>query len=157
MSEHDDERVQQQMPETPTGAGDGIEDIDRPRAWLTGAGLGALVLAALVVAFLIGTNYSEDSGPVATADEEVPALPQDLSGPGRDLFVARCGGCHTLADAETTGTTGPDLDSLAADAAVVEQAIAQGGTGSGMMPPGLATGEEATQITEYIVAATGGD
>lgn len=134
------------------GAGDGI---DRPRAWLTGAALGALVLAALVIAFVIGTNYSDESSGPAVAEEAVPALPKDLSGPGRDLFVARCGACHTLADAETTGTAGPDLDKLAPEQAVVEQAIAQGGTGSGRMPPGLATGEEATQVAEYVAAATG--
>jgi mono/diheme cytochrome c family protein len=29
---------------------------------------------------------------------------------GRKLFVAKCGGCHTLADAGTTGTIGPNLD-----------------------------------------------
>jgi mono/diheme cytochrome c family protein len=31
-------------------------------------------------------------------------------GAGKDLFVQRCGGCHTLADAGTNGTIGPDLD-----------------------------------------------
>jgi mono/diheme cytochrome c family protein len=29
---------------------------------------------------------------------------------GRDLFVQQCGGCHTLADAATLGTVGPNLD-----------------------------------------------
>jgi mono/diheme cytochrome c family protein len=29
---------------------------------------------------------------------------------GRELFVANCGSCHELADAETTGTVGPNLD-----------------------------------------------
>lgn len=134
------------------------EVIDRPRAWLTGAGLGALVLAGLVIAFVIGTNYSDESdgaGGAAVETEEVNALPQDLAGPGKDLFVARCGGCHTLADAGTGGTTGPDLDKLAPSAALVEEAIAKGGAGSGMMPPGLATGEEATQVAEYVAAAGG--
>jgi mono/diheme cytochrome c family protein len=31
-------------------------------------------------------------------------------GAGKKLFVARCGGCHTLADAGTAGTIGPNLD-----------------------------------------------
>ena len=139
-----------------TGPVDPVDAIDRPRAWLTGVGLGALVLAALVIAFVIGTNYSEETTPAATAEQDVPALPQDLSGPGKDLFIARCGGCHTLADAKTTGTAGPDLDQLVPPAAVVEQALAKGGTGSGLMPPGLATGKDAKQVTDYVVAATGG-
>jgi plastocyanin len=29
---------------------------------------------------------------------------------GKQLFVAKCGGCHTLARAGTTGVTGPNLD-----------------------------------------------
>jgi mono/diheme cytochrome c family protein len=29
---------------------------------------------------------------------------------GRELFVQQCGGCHTLADAATLGTVGPNLD-----------------------------------------------
>jgi mono/diheme cytochrome c family protein len=34
--------------------------------------------------------------------------PPQLSSP--QLFVANCGSCHTLAEAGTSGTTGPDLD-----------------------------------------------
>jgi mono/diheme cytochrome c family protein len=29
---------------------------------------------------------------------------------GKKLFLAKCGGCHTLAAAGTSGTTGPNLD-----------------------------------------------
>ena len=29
---------------------------------------------------------------------------------GKQLFSTNCGGCHTLADAGTTGTIGPNLD-----------------------------------------------
>jgi mono/diheme cytochrome c family protein len=31
-------------------------------------------------------------------------------GSGKKLFVSQCGGCHTLADAGTAGTVGPNLD-----------------------------------------------
>lgn len=31
-------------------------------------------------------------------------------GAGKQLYVDACGGCHTLADAGTSGTVGPDLD-----------------------------------------------
>ena len=37
-------------------------------------------------------------------------------GAGKDLFTQRCGGCHTLADAGTNGTIGPDLDDAFAQA-----------------------------------------
>jgi mono/diheme cytochrome c family protein len=29
---------------------------------------------------------------------------------GKQLFATKCGGCHTLADAATAGTIGPNLD-----------------------------------------------
>jgi cytochrome c oxidase subunit 2 len=35
--------------------------------------------------------------------------PRDMA-KGKQLFVQNCGSCHTLADAGTNGTTGPDLD-----------------------------------------------
>jgi mono/diheme cytochrome c family protein len=37
-------------------------------------------------------------------------------GTGKKLFVQACGGCHTLADAGTNGTIGPDLDDAFAQA-----------------------------------------
>jgi mono/diheme cytochrome c family protein len=37
-------------------------------------------------------------------------------GAGRDLFIQRCGGCHTLAEAGTNGRIGPDLDDAFAQA-----------------------------------------
>jgi mono/diheme cytochrome c family protein len=35
---------------------------------------------------------------------------------GRQLFIQKCGSCHTLAQAATTGTQGPDLDAAFAQA-----------------------------------------
>ncbi len=37
-------------------------------------------------------------------------------GSGKTLFVQRCGGCHTLADAGTNGKVGPNLDDAFAQA-----------------------------------------
>jgi len=37
-------------------------------------------------------------------------------GAGKQLFVRACGGCHTLADAGTAGTIGPNLDDAFAQA-----------------------------------------
>jgi mono/diheme cytochrome c family protein len=35
---------------------------------------------------------------------------QGSQGAGKQLFIKACGGCHTLADAGTAGTIGPNLD-----------------------------------------------
>lgn len=56
-----------------------------------------------------------DAGAGAGASDEGPTTDDDAgSGDdpialGKETFTATCGGCHTLADAGTTGTTGPDL------------------------------------------------
>jgi mono/diheme cytochrome c family protein len=58
--------------------------------------LRAVALLAVVVLAGCGTG--------GMADESAS------SGNGQELFRAKCGGCHTLADAGTRGTIGPSLD-----------------------------------------------
>ena len=55
-------------------------------------GLGALALFALAGCGTGGTVEASSSGN------------------GRQLFIEKCGGCHTLADAGTRGIIGPNLD-----------------------------------------------
>jgi len=140
-----------------SGKGDGI---DRARAWLQGIALGAIGLAALVVAFVIGTNYSDEPTPgdaVVNAKKTTDTLPKPVSAKGRELFVANCGSCHTLSEAGTSGAVGPDLDSLAPDQALVSSAIANGGAGTGAMPPGLLKGADAKDVSEYVANVAGGN
>jgi mono/diheme cytochrome c family protein len=67
--------------------------------------LGAVILAALLSVSLAGCGANDHiSGSTDVAH-------------GKDLFqhglagkMQACGSCHTLADAGTTGTVGPDLD-----------------------------------------------
>src|SRR4051812_22671583 len=62
---------------------------------------------------------------------------------GKQLFSAKCGSCHTLADAGTGGTFGPNLDDLKPDKALVLHQIANGGGG---MPAKLYEGAEAATV-----------
>jgi cytochrome c oxidase subunit 2 len=56
-------------------------------------------------------QQSDEDGGVAAAGGDSEAA-------GRQLFAdTGCNGCHTLADADATGTAGPELDDLAAQAA----------------------------------------
>jgi mono/diheme cytochrome c family protein len=70
----------------------------------------------------------------------------------RMKFATTCGGCHTLADAKTTGTVGPNLDQLKPDEATVEHQIAVGG---GPMPAGLFKGQDAKDVAAYVAAVAG--
>jgi cytochrome c2 len=84
-------------------------------------------------------------------------------GQGKQLFVAKCGGCHRLADAGTQGTTGPDLDgAFAADRAqhfkesTIRQVVYdQIFHAAAPMPRKLVTGNDANSVAAYVASVAG--
>jgi len=77
------------------------------------------------------------------------------SAKGKALFLAKCGSCHTLAAAKTTGTIGPDLDSLKPD---YQAATAQVTNGGSVMPAfkGQLSSQQIADVAAYVVDSTGG-
>jgi cytochrome c6 len=73
---------------------------------------------------------------------------------GKTIFVANCGTCHTLADAGTSGTIGPNLDDAAPDHDLVVDRVTNG---QGVMPAfGDSLSETDIQnVAAYVVDATG--
>jgi mono/diheme cytochrome c family protein len=89
---------------------------------------------------------------------------------GKKLFSSKCGSCHTLANAGTTGTIGPDLDyAFKQDLAVgmtegtirqvvrgqIAYAITETSTGSPGMPKNLVTGKGANDVAAYVASVAG--
>jgi mono/diheme cytochrome c family protein len=89
---------------------------------------------------------------------------------GKKLFLAKCASCHTLADAGTTGTIGPDLDyAFKQDLAVgmtegtirqvvrgqIAYAITDTSTGSPGMPKNLVKGKDANDVAAYVASVAG--
>lgn len=82
-------------------------------------------------------------------------------GDGKSIFVANCGGCHTLADAGTGGTTGPNLNGIGKQgAAAIEESIIDpnakiaSGFSAGAMPGNFGetlSPEELEKLIEYLV------
>jgi len=82
---------------------------------------------------------------------------------GKQLFLSKCGGCHTLANAGTHGTVGPNLD----DAFVsdrqqgykqitIQQVVRQQiSLASGRMPPNILKGTDADAVSAYVAAFAG--
>jgi plastocyanin len=79
---------------------------------------------------------------------------------GKQLFVAKCGSCHTLARAATKGTVGPNLDAAFARSlqdgfhrdtveSVVKRQINQPAT-YGVMPAKLLKGQQAIDAAAYV-------
>jgi mono/diheme cytochrome c family protein len=86
-------------------------------------------------------------------------------GRGKQLFVSKCGSCHKLADAGTSGTIGPDLDgALAGPRAqhfkestirqVVYDQIYHAAPG-GVMPAKIVTGADASDVAAYVASVAG--
>jgi cbb3-type cytochrome c oxidase subunit III len=82
---------------------------------------------------------------------------------GKQLFQAKCGGCHELAAAGTNGTVGPNLDdAFASDRQqgykqvtiqqVVRQQISLAG---GKMPADLVTGTDADDVSAFVASTAG--
>jgi mono/diheme cytochrome c family protein len=81
---------------------------------------------------------------------------------GKVTFQKSCGSCHTLAHANTSGTTGPNLDDAFRQDRVdgVKSTSIQGLVNywihfpntQGVMPPGLVKGQDATNVAAYVAA-----
>ena len=98
-------------------------------------------------------STTEQAAPPAETSTGSGGGATDSAAAGKELFGNACGGCHTLSDAGTSGTVGPNLDELKPDAERVKTAIAEG---PGVMPENLFEGAEADQVAQYVASAAGG-
>lgn len=105
-----------------------------------------LCLCAVWVAGCGSSGSSADTSASASSSSST------AGGDGKALFVAKCGACHTLAAAQTTGTVGPNLDQLKPNKETVLAQIAAGG---GAMPAGLYTGQDAETVAAYVASVAG--
>jgi cbb3-type cytochrome c oxidase subunit III len=82
---------------------------------------------------------------------------------GKQVFVSKCGGCHTLADAGTNGTVGPNLDdAFGSDRRqgykqiTIQQVVRQQiPLASGSMPANLVKGADADAVSAYVASVAG--
>lgn len=115
--------------------------------------LAALLGGAAIVALLAGCDIKHETGNLVT---------------GKQLFVAKCGSCHTLSHATTNGIVGPNLDDAfredridgfksAAIEGLVSYWIRTPDSG-GVMPAGILRGRQASDVAAYVgrVAAVPG-
>jgi cbb3-type cytochrome c oxidase subunit III len=91
---------------------------------------------------------------------------------GKELFKQGCGSCHTLADAGTTGTIGPNLDyaflqsrkdGLGEDTILqvvrgqMAYSVTKPSTGAPGMPRNIFTGQDADDVATYVASVAGLD
>ncbi len=111
---------------------------------------GAAVLALLAAFLVAGCG----TGGIATSGD---------ASLGKQLFTDKCGGCHTLADAGTNGTAGPNLDNAFGPSrrqgykdSTIEQVVAdQIKLAAGNMPANLVKGEDVDAVAAYVALVAG--
>ena len=112
------------------------------------AGLASAVLAVAL----------SGCGPAAADIDAVAPLAGGTTGEqasrGRALFVSSCAACHALADADTDGTVGPDLDELRPGAVRVARKVQAGGGGMPSFSGRLSRAEIAL-LAAYVGAVVG--
>jgi mono/diheme cytochrome c family protein len=132
----------------------------------------SLVLFLLpLLLFAAGCSTSKPGGSITTATPTkvvgtVPTV-QTVTVPaqykngdpvaGKVVFkTGPCAGCHTLADAGTTGTVGPNLDQAKPPLSLVVDRVTNG---RGAMPSfkGQLTTKQIADVAAYVVKATGGN
>jgi mono/diheme cytochrome c family protein len=127
------------------------------------------LLVAVVALAAVGCGGEEEAtptpstvqGPVATTPSTTtttsttPALKGDATA-GKAVFTgsAGCTGCHTLADAGSTGTVGPNLDQLKPPFDAVVTQVTNGGAA---MPPfkGTLTPQQIADVAAYVSSVAG--
>ena len=128
--------------------------------------IAAALLAAAVVAGcgaqgVVSPTPKTVVGTVATPTVTFPIVPAfHLTGDataGKAIFLGNCGSCHTLAAAKTTGTVGPNLDTLTPkpDYRIVTAQVTNGGA---VMPSFKATlsTQRIADVAAYVVKSIGG-
>jgi mono/diheme cytochrome c family protein len=115
------------------------------------AGCGSQGVASPTPKTVIGTGATGPTFPI------VPAFHlKGDSKKGSSVFASGgCGSCHTLAAAHSTGTIGPNLDSLKPNYQAVTAQVTNGG---GQMPSFKKTlsTQQIADVAAYVVDSTGG-
>jgi cytochrome c6 len=136
-----------------------------------------IALAFVAVAFVFGLaacggeeeaspEPEDTTGTITTTDTETTATETETDGEepaegdaaaGKQVFLgaAGCGSCHTLADAGTSGTIGPNLDDSQAS---FDLAVDRVTNGAGAMPSfsDQLSEEEIANVAAYVSTAAGG-
>ena len=99
------------------------------------------------------TPPQTESEPTETTTETAEAAGDAVAGKEVFLGESGCSGCHTLADAGSTGTIGPDLDAVKPS---YDKVVSQVTNGGGVMPPfgDKLTDEQIQDVAAYVSSVT---
>jgi mono/diheme cytochrome c family protein len=101
------------------------------------------------------TTPAETTPTATTPAETTPASQPGDAAAGKQVFLtAGCAGCHTLADAGTNGTVGPNLDDKKPPYELVVDRVTNG---KGVMPKfgGQLTEQQIQNVAKYVSSVAG--
>jgi mono/diheme cytochrome c family protein len=112
-----------------------------------------LLVPAVLAAVAFGSAGCGAVGRVTSGDPSA----------GKQLFTQNCGACHTLADAGTTGTVGPNLDDAFSsdkqqgfhDQTIKDVIRGQIAYPEKPMPANLVSGQQADDVATYVAQCAG--
>jgi cbb3-type cytochrome c oxidase subunit III len=114
-------------------------------------------LSANMPANLVTGTQLADVAAFVAANAGLQGFTQQVSlagASGETVFKTKCGGCHTLAAAGTTGTVGPNLDQLKPPLARIVRQVTNGGA---IMPAfkGTLTDAQIKAVAQYVASHEG--
>jgi mono/diheme cytochrome c family protein len=115
------------------------------------AGCGAEGVISPTPQTVIGTLPKAAPAPITPAFK----LKGDPTAGAKIFQSAGCGGCHTLAAAHSTGTVGPNLDTLKPDYRHVTAQVTNGGAAMPSFKKTLMP-QQIADVAAYVVKSTGG-
>jgi sulfite dehydrogenase len=114
--------------------------------------LAVVAAVVLVAAGLAGARTSAGQ----RNDARAAKIPASVLAAGKKLFKANCATCHTLKEAGTHGTVGPNLDKVKRSLSYIETQVTNGGR---FMPPfGVSAGgsfsaAKIKEVAEFVYSA----
>jgi mono/diheme cytochrome c family protein len=103
-----------------------------------------------------GTTQSTSTGTTQTTTTETAPAGKGDPAAGKQIFLgsAACGGCHTLADAGTSGNVGPNLDDAMP---TYDKVVTQVTNGGGAMPPfkDSLSAQQIQDVAAYVSSVAG--
>jgi mono/diheme cytochrome c family protein len=119
-----------------------------------------LLLALTLVVALPACGGEEDETAQPETVEGTPPETSEGGGEGdpengKTVFAsAGCGGCHTLSDAGSNGSVGPNLDDAQPDEAAVAEKVTNGGGGMPAFSDRLSE-QEIADVAAYVSSVAG--
>ena len=101
-----------------------------------------------------GTTTQEATEATETTETETTGGAEGDAEAGAEVFAsAGCGSCHTLEDAGSSGTIGPDLDDSQPDRELIVDRVTNG---AGAMPPfkDQLSEQQIQDVAAYVVEST---